>query len=175
MKRKNKFWSNVFLLMLIYTIGLIFSLCIINLFKLFNFISNAQLQALIASVISVIVVFSLLYGSIWGMGEHDCNMVAYGHLKENLWRGALLGVFTLVIPFFAMLYYLFYTQTELATLILRFLFMPLSGMLPYLQNHVIYWVYAAFLVCCVAACCAGYFCGYKGISFMNKVWYKKKP
>ena len=172
MKRKNKLVENVFVLVLMYAIGVLFSFFLTSLFSMFNFISNVQLQAFIASIISVLVVLSMLYGSIWSMGERDANMVAYGHLKERRWRGALIGFLALFIPILTMGFCLIFPQDELAKLVLNIIFMPLLGTVAYLKANT-FVTCIIFITAAIVVCGTGYFFGYKGISFMNKVWYKK--
>jgi len=153
-----------------------------------------QLPMIVIELITLVLIvplyIALLYSPIWTEGDRNRNMVQFGHLVWDKYKGLKIGLF-LMIPYFIENVFLTLSWAKVIPdifwiyKILNSHLWPIMTWLNPIQEGnwisinnmsvlslIICWIFMFYpLIISVIA----YFLGYKGISVSEKLIYKNKP
>ena len=129
---------------------------------------------------------AILYPAVWKTGSKDRNLVHFGHISEDKFKGLKIGVIA-VIPAFLLFAFFIATKGNIAAnfpaVWLKFLNANAYSLIDLLQNKVILLkdipalnlvLMALTQITVPIICYLAYFLGYKEISLADKLIYKKK-
>ncbi|MDR1117196.1 MAG: hypothetical protein LBL09_02990 [Oscillospiraceae bacterium] len=141
------------------------------------FLDEAAAQT-VASVVSIILFIAMVYVEAWRVGGQDANLVNFGHMEYDKFRGLKAGAYSQIVGLVLIIAAIVYELTGYPHWIFLSAFKLFYG--PFVD---IIWLmsqatpFLYFLLLLVAPCAyhIGYSLGYKGFSIGEKLIYKKKP
>ena len=164
-------------------------LCLILTVSVSMISISAVVKNIMLLVVLVPLYVALLYSSFWTEGDRNRNMVQFGHLENDIYRGVKIGAF-LIIPYVIEDVFLTLSWAKVIPNIFPIYKLLNAHIWPILEwvnplgdgvvnasdmsliGLIICWLLALYpmLVTTVA-----YILGYKGISISEKLIYKNKP
>jgi|GEM_PF-6501044 len=173
MKRKSRFFNEIIAAFLTYLVGCFFSYVLIGTSGNIDLLSNAALQNAIVGIVTTVVTLTLVFFRLWYKGEYDCNLVDFGHMKKNLGRGALIGLFSAIPKILMLTAFLLAAKSYSLAVPLAVLFSPFIGWVGAVQVPAHY-IYSVIILTYIGVCAAGYYCGFNGIAVTKNLFYKKE-
>lgn len=134
---------------------------------------------IICTVVGVYLFCSMQYSMCWSTAERERNLIKYGHLTEDKWRGLRAGLYATipmtVVTIIAIVQAYTNVMPEWVLPAYRFITCPFLGIVAVLiENNL-----AALLIvlCALTPLCTwlGYKNGYVLYRFMDKIVYNTKP
>lgn len=138
---------------------------------------------LVCSLFMLLILGAFAYADLWGRGDRDKNLVQFGHMQKDIWRGLKVGCVA-AIPAGAMLLLVLITKLggffENSIVFYRLMNIPFisvfNALIPNIGSvaAVPWWMFPLFLVMWAyvpLVCQLGYFLGYKQISLSEKLIY----
>lgn len=129
------------------------------------------------TALSLLILFALLYSTAWREGFRDPNRVKYGHMPRFMAKGVIAGLLA-DIPFAVLTAaYLIMSAVHWHATLIRVIYMVCNIEFTFVINHFNMSVPLLLLLLLPlpAFSQAGYFMGYRQISVLSRLIYKKKP
>lgn len=143
-----------------------------------NFLDTIWIH-LICTVLGVFLFGSMQYSACWGIAERERNLVKFGHLKEDKFRGLRAGIYATipmaVIIIIAIIQSYTNIMPEWVLPTCRFLLCPFVGLVAlFVENNL---AILLILLCGITPLCTwlGYRNGYKLYRFTDGLVYNTKP
>lgn len=132
---------------------------------------------LVYTAAGILILFALLYSTAWREGFRDPNRVKYGHMPRFMAKGVIAGLLA-DIPFAVLTAaYLIMSAVNWHATLIRVIYMVCNIEFTFVINHfgMAAPVLLLLLLPLPVFSQAGYYMGYRQISILSRLVYKKKP
>jgi hypothetical protein len=176
MPRKRSMFPFIMTILIIHFVFAFATIFIMYFFSLFMSPSAAQT---VGSVVSIVLFFSMLYSESWRAGQQDRNLMKFGHLEDDKFRGLKSALYAqipgVLLAVLAILHRL--TGGALPAFMLagyKLFYEPFVDII-WLLDQISPVLYILVPIIPPIFVHIGYSLGFKGYMISEKVVYKKKP